>query len=108
VKRAGITPLGRAASNASKRGLANKRFSFMAVFVITSLVAAHVQNPGRNVPCDAGKMGSASPKAKTLNVKVLSHDKSLISNDFSCNRRNPDGVGVAGGMERGAWGQNRE
>ena len=31
-------------------------------------------------------MGSASPKAKTLNVKVLSHDNPLISNDFSCNR----------------------
>ena len=44
-------------------------------------------------------MGSASPKAKTLNVKVLSHDNALISNDFSCNRRNPDGVGV----EDGDW-----
>jgi hypothetical protein len=86
MKRAGMTALGRAASNASKRGLAKKRFSFMAVFVITNLVAAHVQNPGRNVPCDVGKMGSASPKAKTLNVKVLSHDNALISNDFSCNR----------------------
>jgi hypothetical protein len=39
-------------------------------------------------------MGSASPKAKTLNVKVLSHANPLISNDFSCNRGNPDGVGV--------------
>ena len=42
-------------------------------------------------------MGSASPKAKTFNVKVLSHAYSLISNDFSCNRRYPDGVGVEGG-----------
>lgn len=31
-------------------------------------------------------MGSASPKSKTFNVKVLSHAYSLISNDFSCNR----------------------
>jgi hypothetical protein len=51
-------------------------------------------------------MGSASPKAKTLNVKVLSHANPLISNDFSCNRGNPDGVGAAGGIERGAWGWN--
>jgi hypothetical protein len=42
-------------------------------------------------------MGSASPKAKTLNVKVLSHDNPLISNDFSCNRGYPDAVGVEGG-----------
>jgi hypothetical protein len=53
-----------------------------------------------------GKMGSASPKAKTLNVKVLSHDKALTANDFSCNRGNPDGVGVAGSMERAAWSWN--
>jgi hypothetical protein len=53
-------------------------------------------------------MGSASPKAKTLNVKVLSHNNTLISNDFSCNRGNPDEVGVAGSMERGAWGRNGE
>jgi hypothetical protein len=97
VKRAGSTPLGRDDSKAAKRGFANRRFSFMAVFVITSFIAAHVQNPGRNVPCDAGKMGSASPESKTLNVKVLSHPNSLISNDFSCNRRYPDGVGVEGG-----------
>ncbi len=51
-------------------------------------------------------MGSASPKSKTFNVKVLSHANSLISNDFSCNRGNPDGVGVAGGMERGVWSRN--
>jgi hypothetical protein len=42
-------------------------------------------------------MRGATPKAKTLNVKVLSHDKSLIANDFSCNRGNPDEVRVAGG-----------
>jgi hypothetical protein len=35
VKRAGMTALGRAASNASKRGFAKRRFSFMAVCVIT-------------------------------------------------------------------------
>jgi hypothetical protein len=51
-------------------------------------------------------MGSASPKSKTFNVKVLSHDNALISNDFSCNRRNPDEVRAAGGIERGAWGWN--
>lgn len=46
------------------------------------------------MPCDTGKMGSASPKSKTFNVKVPSHTNPLISNDFSCNRGNPDGVGV--------------
>jgi hypothetical protein len=69
VKRAGMTALGRAASNASKRGLANKRFSFMAVFVITSLVAAHVQNPGRNVPCDAAKIARPNPQSQNLKCK---------------------------------------
>jgi hypothetical protein len=36
----------------------------------------------------------ATPKPKTFNVKILSHSYSLIAKDFSCNRRNTDGVGV--------------
>lgn len=66
------------------------------------------KNPGPNVPSDAGKMGSASPDSKTLNVKVLSHANSLISNNFSCNRRyHAEGV-VARSMERAAWNWNGE
>ena len=47
-------------------------------------------------------MGSASPKSKTFNVKVLSHAYSLISNDFSCNRGYR-----AEGAEHGAWSEER-
>ena len=108
VKRAGMTALGRAASNASKRGFANRRFSFMAVFVITSLVAAHVQTADKMCRATRRKLRGPTPKAKTLNVKVLSHDKALTANDFSCNRGNPDEVRAAGGIERGAWGWNGE
>jgi len=35
VKRAGMTALGHATSNASKRGFAKRRFSFIALCVIT-------------------------------------------------------------------------
>jgi hypothetical protein len=45
VKRAGITPLGREQSKAAKRGFAKRRFSFMAVCVITWFIAARVQTP---------------------------------------------------------------
>jgi len=51
MKRAGMTALGRAPSNASKRGLANKRLSFMAVFVINSFIAARVQTPDGETSC---------------------------------------------------------
>jgi len=57
-------------------------------------------NPGRNSCATRRKMGSASPKSKTFNVKVLSHAYSLISNDFSCNRR----YHAEGAVRHAAWG----
>ena len=94
-KRAGMTALGRAPSNASQRGLANRRGSFMAVFVITCFIAARVHTPdGETSRATRRKVRGATPGAKTKNVKVPSHDNSLKFNDFSCNRGYPDGVGV--------------
>ncbi len=65
IKRVGRTLLGRAPSNASKRGLAKRRFSFMAVFVITSFIAARVHTPDGNFPCDRGRKARAKHSAKT-------------------------------------------
>jgi hypothetical protein len=87
IKRAGMTPLGREQSKAAKRGLANKRFSFIAVFVITSFIATRVHTPdGETSRATRRKVRGASPNSKTFNVKVPSHDNSLKFNDFSCNR----------------------
>jgi hypothetical protein len=55
VKRAGITPLGREQSKAAKRAFAKRRFSFMAVFVITCFIAARAQTPDEKLPVRRGQ-----------------------------------------------------
>jgi len=64
MKRAGMTALGRAPSNASKRGLANKRLSFMAVFVINGFIAARVQTPDQNTRATRAEKRASSPPPK--------------------------------------------
>jgi hypothetical protein len=89
--------------------LANRRVSFMAVFVITCFIAARVHTPdGETSRATRRKVRGATPGAKTKNVKVPSHANSLKFNDFSCNRGYPDEVGAAGSMGRGAWRQSGE
>ena len=101
IKRAGMAALGRAVSNAAQRGLAKRRVSFMAGFVISCFIAARVHTPdGETSRATRRKVRGANHEAKTFNVKVLSHANSLKFNDFSCNRGYPDGVGVAGSLER--------
>ncbi len=64
MKRAGSTPLGRDDSKAAKRGFANKRFSFMAVFVIPSFIAAHVQTADKMCRATRRKLRGPPPKPK--------------------------------------------
>ncbi len=66
MKRAGSTPLGRDDSKAAKRGFANKRFSFMAVFVITSFIAAPVQTPDETPVRRGEKWAAQAPNPKPL------------------------------------------
>ena len=66
-KRAGSTALGRAASNATLRGLAKMRVSFIELLVIASCLLRIAQaHRGSEHLCDEAKNGQRKPQIQNL------------------------------------------